>query len=224
MGFDLVSVDIKESTFKRLEGFAIGFDTPDTAINRLLDQVENKANKKPVLKFFPNDEEYFLKLLVQDKSAEVVLYHSNGRRKIIQWNAKKITDKSNLRGNLWSGFLRGWEGKGIVSAEFSIYPKVSDDYKVIDSQRDSYLVDKLSLTFREARRLEGFYEMVRYVDSTTGCSERYSIKFYDGYDLEISREIEGLDSNSEIWIPILEPGYHNLDCLDEVCHKTVVIN
>lgn len=220
----MISIDIKESTFKRLEGFAIGFDSPDAAINRLLDKVENKANKKPVLKLFPNDEEYFLKSLVRDRGAEVVLYYSDGSRKITHWNAKKITEKSNLRGNLWSGFLRGWEGKGIVSAEFSIYPREHDDYTLIDLQRDGYLVRQLGLTFREARCLDGFYEIVRHVHSTTYCTVKYSIQFFDGYDLEILREIEGLDSNSQIFIPIYEPGLYNVDCPEDVSHKTKVIN
>jgi hypothetical protein len=52
----------------------------------------------------------------------VALYKTGGRaaEPVIRWNAERFTEKSSLRGNLFSGYLRNWREKGIVKAECAI--------------------------------------------------------------------------------------------------------
>ena len=121
------SIEISDKTFARLESRAIGFDTPESVIIRLLDDSEGLPEKKPILSFNPDDESIFLKKLIENKEAEVVLYKTDGKREVTRWKANKISGASNLRANLWSGFLRGWKQKGIVSAEFTVLPRGLND-------------------------------------------------------------------------------------------------
>ena len=128
-------IRVSEELFTRLESHAIGFDTPSAVIERLLDKYDgvNKDQKvdlvdidkeytyvKPELIFNPTNEDEFKRRLLQEKQANVVIYLSNGSIEEHKWIANKFSDSSNLRGNLWSGFLRGWKKKGIVKAELSI--------------------------------------------------------------------------------------------------------
>ena len=128
-------IRVSEELFTRLESHAIGFDTPSAVIERLLDKYDgvNKDQKvdlvdidkeytyvKPELIFNPTNEDEFKRRLLQEKQANVVIYLSNGSIEEYKWIANKFSDSSNLRGNLWSGFLRGWKKKGIVKAELSI--------------------------------------------------------------------------------------------------------
>ncbi|WP_226970269.1 hypothetical protein, partial [Vibrio navarrensis] len=61
--------------------------------------------------------------LIARKKAQVVLHLKNGDRDVIHWNASRFQPSSNLRANLWSGILRNWKDKGIVSAELSVLPQ-----------------------------------------------------------------------------------------------------
>jgi hypothetical protein len=116
------TIEISQDTFERLEEQVIGFsDTPDSVISRLLDGLENKTDKKPELIFLPEDEEQFKKLLIRDQIAEITLYKKDGSRIVLVWNAKRFSESSNLRANLWSGQLRDWKSKEIVKAELRIY-------------------------------------------------------------------------------------------------------
>ncbi len=124
-------VRIPDELFRKLEKLAVGFDTPAAVIERLinlhgnLDVSENEWNdskqfKKPELIFYPSDEEKFRQLLLREKKAYVLLHNVSGWAELYEWNAGKFSEKSNLRGNIWSGFLRGWREKEIVKAEFFI--------------------------------------------------------------------------------------------------------
>ncbi|TCV07221.1 hypothetical protein [Vibrio crassostreae] len=150
------TIEITAETYARLEKLAVGFDSPEAVINRLLDQAEGKSETKPTLMFFPEDEAEFKRELIKSKEAEVVLYKVDGTREVSRWNANKLTESSNLRGNLWSGLLRNWKEKGIKKAEFFVlpptitYPDGDDDRVGLDKA----LSLQLNLTYEEVQLLE----------------------------------------------------------------------
>lgn len=106
-----MQIEISDSTYNRLEKLAEGFDTPDTVISRLLDSVEGTVESKPEIVLCPSDEEHFKRLLLRDQLAEVAIYKSDMSREVSQWVAKRFTESSNLKANLWSGYLRDWKKK-----------------------------------------------------------------------------------------------------------------
>jgi len=116
-----VSITLSDETYRSLESLAIGFDTPERVIERLIEQVTSDSVKetKPRLTFLP-DESTFKKELLLNKRAQIVLYTKDSVRDVIHWNAARFQPSSNLRANLWSGCLRNWKEKGITSAELSI--------------------------------------------------------------------------------------------------------
>ena len=120
-------IRISDELYARLESKAVGFDTPSALIERLLDQCDgikptpkSDSQTRPELIFQPSDEQRFKKLLINIGQANVVLHKQNGTVERRTWNANRLTDSSNLRGNLWSGLLRGWKKKGITKVELSI--------------------------------------------------------------------------------------------------------
>lgn len=120
-------IRISDQLYARLESHAEGFDTPSALIERLLDAQDGLVIKeikestvKPELVFLPSDEDQFKKLLISGKQASVSLHRIDGSIEKRIWKADKISPSSNIRGNLWSGILRGWKKKGIVKAELSI--------------------------------------------------------------------------------------------------------
>ena len=50
--------------------------------------------------------------------ATVTLHYFDGDTSDGTWPPSRFTEQSNLRANIWSGYLRGWKDKGIVKAEF----------------------------------------------------------------------------------------------------------
>jgi hypothetical protein len=117
-----MKIEITLETFQRLERLAVGFDNPEAVIKRLLDQKDGKKEAKPELAFSPSDEDEFKSQLIQQKEAEVVLYKTDNTREVNTWKANRFTSNSSLRGNIWSGPLRGWKDKGIIKAELNILP------------------------------------------------------------------------------------------------------
>ena len=114
------TIEISETVYDRLSQLIQGFgDTPNSIIERLLNEKGTKL--KPSLIFYPEDESKFKKLLLRDKKAEVVLYTENGKIEVLKWSASKFKESSNVKANIWSGYLRNWEVKGITKAEFTIY-------------------------------------------------------------------------------------------------------
>lgn len=132
------SILLPELLFKRLESHAKGFDTPANVIERILDYYEETneaeypqgANRQYAevmeqgnqltLTFAPSDEDEFKKLLLEKKIARVELYKIDGSKVIKTWRANSFSKSSSLRGNLLSGYLRGWREKGIYKAEVII--------------------------------------------------------------------------------------------------------
>ena len=95
-----VTISISDDVYRRLEALAVGFDTPERVIERLLDSVEEGGPKssenKPSLTFVP-DETAFKNELIARKKAQVVLHLKNGERDVIHWNASRFQPSSNLR-------------------------------------------------------------------------------------------------------------------------------
>lgn len=193
-----MKIEISDSTYKRLEKLVVGFDTPDAVISRLLDSVEETVESKPEIVLYPTDEEHFKRLLLRDQLAEVAIYKSDMTREVSQWVAKRFTESSNLKANLWSGYLRDWKKKGITKIELSIYPKPTHMDDVIEFERDKKLALILGLTFAEMRELDGDYE-IDTNESNDGLVYEYIIHFHDGCDSSILSKIDGLENN---WIAV----------------------
>lgn len=72
--------------------------------------------------FMPSNESAFKAALIKNKKAFVALHKHDGSVDNFIWNARNFKASSNLKGNLYSGYLRGWAEKGIYKAVFSIDP------------------------------------------------------------------------------------------------------
>jgi hypothetical protein len=114
------TIELNDELFKRLESKAVGFDTPEMVIKRLLDEVDGHPQSRPEIIFEPSNEDEFKKKLIEKQKAKIVLYKTDGSKEVINWNAKKFNETSNLRANLWSGYLRDWKEKNILKAELFI--------------------------------------------------------------------------------------------------------
>lgn len=190
-----MQIEISDSTYKRLAKLVEGFDTPDAVISRLLDSVEGAVESKPEIIFYPSDEERFKRLLLRDQLAEVVIYKADMTREVSQWVAKRFTESSNLKANLWSGYLRDWKKKGITKIELSIYPKPTHIDDTLEFERDKKLALTLGLTFNEMRELDGDYE-IDTNESNDGLVYEYIVRFHDSCDSSILSKIDGLENNS----------------------------
>lgn len=121
-----MKIDITTVTFQRLSEFAQGFDTPDAVINRLIDEVTKQPEVKPIIIFTPESEDDFKSQLLNVKLAEVCLHYTNAAPTFFVWNATKLKESSNLKANLWSGFLRDWKKRGITKVELTVLTKDTD--------------------------------------------------------------------------------------------------
>ncbi|QUS55517.1 hypothetical protein [Pseudovibrio brasiliensis] len=117
------TIEISDTTYSQLEKLASGFESPDNVIQRLLLKTSTTLESKPELVFDPQDEREFKKQLMLHKCAEVIIHKADGSKNISIWHADRFSENSNLRGNLWSGYLRGWKEAGIVKAELKIKRK-----------------------------------------------------------------------------------------------------
>ncbi len=160
------NITLSDEIYRRLEQLAVGFDTPERVIERLLDDAGNvsigAAISKPSLSFVP-DEITFKNELIKHKKAQIVLHMNNGARDVLHWNASRFQPRSNLRANLWSGTLRNWKEKGIVSAELSILPK-GDRHAGDNTNLLVELSEELKWTFDEVARYFEEIEIIRSDD------------------------------------------------------------
>ncbi|MEE1672861.1 hypothetical protein [Agarivorans aestuarii] len=190
------NIQFSDEIFSRLEKLAVGFDTPEAVIVRLLDQVEGKPESKPSLSFYPEDEVEFKQQLLDTKEAEVVIYKVDGSREVNHWKASRLSDSSNLRGNLWSGPLRNWKDKGIQKVDLSILPKglnIPDD----ETATTKALAMEFQLTYDEMDSLT--YE-VESNSSDDDLIYNYIIQFDDSNDQSILAKIDGLSEH--LWIDV----------------------
>jgi hypothetical protein len=180
-------IEITEKTYSRLSLLVQGFDTPDAVINRLIDNYTNQPEKKPTIQFIPEDERVFKSNLLATNIAEVCLYYDNGTRLVLTWNAKKLNENSNLRGNIWSGFLRGWKAKKIVRAKF-------ETLRVNQNIPELKLAHALNLTCKEAAIVK---PITHREDKDT-----YLVSF-ENEDMSILNKITGhkLNSDLNIYLP-----------------------
>ncbi|SFG77370.1 hypothetical protein [Neptunomonas qingdaonensis] len=188
------SIEISATTYSRLEALAEGFDTPESVIIRLLDKMDGNTDTKPTLAFYPSDEQQFKLRLIETKEAEVVIYKVDGSREISRWKANRLSESSNLRGNLWSGFLRGWRGKGIKSVELTILPKALNVPNDDIAQRKA-LALSLGLTYDEICGLD--YEVSENTGDD-GLLYNYIIQFSEDCNRDTLAKIDGLDENLSI--------------------------
>ncbi|EOV6289358.1 hypothetical protein ACN93C_004582 [Vibrio parahaemolyticus] len=128
-------IRISDEIYRRLESHAVGFDTPQNIIEKLLDFYEdNDGSPNQVVEastslkeaihldiiYYPNDVQFKTDLLAC-KEAYIKLTKTDGTSEIKHWNASRFTEESSVNGNLRSGFLRDWRKKGICKAELSTY-------------------------------------------------------------------------------------------------------
>jgi hypothetical protein len=190
------TIEIAQTTFVRLEQLAEGFDTPEAVIIRLLDNIDGKTETKPTLHFDPVDEAEFKLRLIESKEAEVVIYKNDDSREIVKWKANRLSESSNLRGNLWSGLLRGWKSKQIKSVHLSILPQglnLPDD----DTEQRKSLAQELGLTYDEISQLD--YDISENA-SNDGLVYNFIVQFDENCDEEILGKIEGL--HDHLWINV----------------------
>jgi len=190
------TIEITQTTFARLEQLAEGFDTPEAVIIRLLDDIDGRTETKPTLHFDPTDEAEFKLRLIESKEAEVVIYKNDDSREIVKWKANRLSESSNLRGNLWSGLLRGWKSKKIKSVDLSILPQGINSPDDDTEQRKS-LAQELGLTYDEISQLD--YDISENA-SNDGLVYNFIVQFDGSGDKEILGKIEGLDE--QLWINV----------------------
>jgi hypothetical protein len=121
-----MKIEISDKTYKRLSELAQGFDTPDVVINRLIDSVAKIPERKPTISFNPSNEADFKAALLNTRLAEVCITYIDKPKIFSVWNADKFKGSSNLKANLWSGFLRGWKDKGISNISLTILDTDTD--------------------------------------------------------------------------------------------------
>src|SRR5690606_30099970 len=144
------SIVVSDEIYSQLEKLAVGFDTPERVIARLIhgvgSTVKGMSAQRPELSFVPDEVTFKSNLLVH-KRAQVILHMANGERDVIQWNAARLKASSNLRANLWSGILRNWKDKGIVFAELSVLSVDGDDSR--EAQKLIAIAGELGWTTEE---------------------------------------------------------------------------
>lgn len=127
-------IRIPSELYKRLEKHAVGFASPASVIERLLDYYESTgldvlpvtdlpAEELPTkvnVVLYPQDEETFKTLFLETQVAWVLLHKTDGSNELKQWTMRGFTSTSSVLGNLRSGYLRDWKKKGIVKAEVAI--------------------------------------------------------------------------------------------------------
>lgn len=154
------SIIVSDEIYSQLEKLAVGFDTPERVIARLMNGASSADNgvseQRPELTFLPN-ETVFKNELLKHKRAQVVLQLINGDRDVVQWNASRLKPSSNLRANLWSGILRNWKDKGILSAEFSV---LSLDCQQEDNKLRLSIANELNWTLDEVQEYFIEHELI----------------------------------------------------------------
>ncbi|HBK83461.1 MAG TPA: hypothetical protein DDZ41_07670 [Flavobacterium sp.] len=138
------NIEISSDLYECLGKIAKPFESPEDVIKRLLvffidnnqkslnNEQTSDENTEQTKSLFPTKEFYklevnfypseseFKQLLLKTKKAWVKLSYKNGAASVHEWNAYKFSEDSNIRGNLNSGYLRGWREKGIVRADVAI--------------------------------------------------------------------------------------------------------
>lgn len=187
------SITVSDSIYQQLEALAVGFDTPERVIERLLKEggmgQTRTLESRPTLTFNP-DEAQFRNLLLVNKRAEVILYFKDGAREIIHWNASRFSPSSKLRANLWSGILRNWKERDIVAAELTVLPVGTSDPD--DSvELNIAIAEDIGWTVDEVGR---YFEGIEPVSSKDGLLYYHLLTFSENTPDHL-KEIAGLNSS-----------------------------
>ncbi|ROP59403.1 hypothetical protein EDF81_2205 [Enterobacter sp. BIGb0383] len=138
-------LSVSDKTYNRLASHAAGFETPESVIERLLDayEIDTDPGSKPKLTFIPENEEEFKDRLVESGRAYVELRMEDGSIEAGDWKVHSFKKTSNLRANIWSGYLRNWGKRGIVSATFEVvHSPDSSDKIVLSAQYQMYVINQ----------------------------------------------------------------------------------
>ncbi|MFT7099471.1 MAG: hypothetical protein ACJAS6_001353 [Rickettsiales bacterium] len=189
------TISLTDDTFKRLASRAVGFETPDTVIKRIMDEIEGKS-KKPEIIFNPDDENEFKKQLIKTKSAEIALYNANNEREIIHWNALKFSENSNLRANLWSGHLREWKKRNIIKIELSIFPTATHKDDVNQIKETKSIALQIGLKYEEMEEMD--YDKIELTSNSGNINTGYQIQFNENCSKDILDKISMLEDDNTI--------------------------
>ncbi|HGG9109500.1 TPA: hypothetical protein ACJJYX_004392 [Enterobacter cloacae] len=132
------TLEVSIDTYNRLANHATGFESPENVIIRLLNAYEFVPGKKPELSFIPENEDEFKRGLVESRLAHVELHLQDGTIETGVWNARSFSESSNLRANIWSGYLRNWEKRGIVSASFEVVHSDNSSDEIVETAHYKY--------------------------------------------------------------------------------------
>ena len=192
-----VTISLPDDVYQRLERLAVGFDTPVRVIERLLDEGSAGFTKaRPTLTFSPDESAFKHELLIS-KKAQVVLHLKSGGREVLHWNASRFKSSSNLRANLWLGFLRDWKDKGITSAELSVLPKAlnsPDD----DTGLQIAIAKEVRWTLEE---VEQYFIECEEICSDDGLPYYNLAKFSEETPSDL-KELAGLNSSNEVHLDL----------------------
>lgn len=194
------SITVSDDIYRRLELLAVGFDTPEHVIERLLNSATltdpNTSISKPSLTFIPDEDKFKIELLV-NRRAQVVLHFKNGSREVIHWNASRFQRTSNLRANLWSGFLRNWKERGITSASLSVLPLARNE-PGDTTEQSLQIAETLGWTLDE---VEQYLIEIDVVQSDDGCPY-YCLATFDEQTPQELKEIGGFNSSNQIQLDL----------------------
>jgi hypothetical protein len=126
------TIEIPADLYSRLSSHAVGFDTPASVIERLLNNAGKPSAAEPVkldrhdfmsrittaeIVYFPNNNEAeFKRNFLEKKRAFVGLVFFGLDPRICEWNLQRFSETASVRGNLFTGYLRGWRERGIYKS------------------------------------------------------------------------------------------------------------
>lgn len=202
-----VTITVSDELYRKLEALAIGFDTPERVIERLVDMNGSgpkSSEARPQLSFVPDESGFRNELLVR-KKAQVVLHLKNHGREVIHWNASKLQPRSNLRANLWSGILRNWKEKGIIAAEFTVLPQGLNH----PEDNTNLLIAIAGEVHWTLDEVEQYFVDCDQVGSDDGHPYYYLVTFSEDTPMKL-KQIAGLNSSSQLHLNLnFIPGRDN---------------
>jgi hypothetical protein len=184
-------IRIEKNLYQRLAKHSNGFETPSQVISKMIDFYETKNNIKPSIEpiiekstnleiiYYPNNDiNNFKQQLIAKKMAYINIHKINGKIEIIEWNAYRFKDSSDIEKNLRSGYLRDWKDKGIFKAELSTN---QDDFGQISSS----IMPKMKNEFHKYMINKGMSANTAssYKSSINSISKDYSQKMNQNIDI-----------------------------------------
>lgn len=159
-----MKIEIEAATYKKLENLAVGFETPNDVILRLISSFSSsglrepkRSKSSPSIYYNPSPMEAFKQKLLETKEAYRVVVFNDGTHEISHWDANRFDEKSNLDGNIRSGVLRNWQEKNIKSLILSIDPISTDEESLKNLMNEHVTVRKDSTRARASLWLKKHY-------------------------------------------------------------------